>query len=261
MKVSLRIMLYSLTVLSFLLSGYTLYTAITANYNHSIPEEKGCEGKKHSFDLASAVSTLNLKKIKQTFPYDKYLESGKYCDAASIGQDLATLNTLIPDQEDSNREIFIDALTNKLEEKTSSRFDNLNLDSLIIVSQWVDEFKTYERTSPNDGALYGIVYEHWMNFITNQLSTYYEKKPSIRFNFKFKFLQSICESKKYSPSVGKSKLQKVVEYSLEQEGDYLFNRFWHGTNFLIKLAFGILFFLFNYMIYCTYQYSFKKQRL
>jgi len=100
-----------------------------------------------------------------------------------------------------------------------------------------------------------------MGFISSQLGRHYDNDSSVKFDFKFKYLQSICESKRFAPAVGMSNVEKVVEYTLGEEYDYLFNRFWNGTGVFIKGIIIILLFTFIYMLYCTYQYSFKKQIL
>ena len=160
-----------------------------------------------------------------------------------------------------NIEVLIHALTNRLETKIKDRFETFNPDSLIMISQWVNEFKVYEKIDNQNGALYGIVYDHWMGFISSQLGRHYDNDSSVKFDFKFKYLQSICESKRFAPAVGMSNVEKVVEYTLGEEYDYLFNRFWNGTGVFIKGIIIILLFTFIYMLYCTYQYSFKKQIL
>jgi len=258
MKTIVKIFLCSFLLLFFILAIYILYAAAAANYNNKIPVEKICNKLNAEFDLEARLSEFDLSNLKDVFPYDTYLEFENYCDAEAIKRSLEKLNTINANQENINRSILIHAFTNKLEAKVATNFQEFNADSLIMILHWIDEFKTYEKIDTKNGALYGIVYEHWMGFIANRLSVYYENNPSIRFNFKFKYLQSVCQSKKFTPAVGKSNLEKVVEYTLNQEFSYLFNRLWNGTGIFIKFIFILLSSIFTYMLYCTYQYSFKK---
>lgn len=258
MKRIVKIFLFSFIAVFFIFIIYVLYTAKETDYNNTIPIARNCENLDSKFDFEAVLKKLDLSELRAVFPYDTYLEFENYCDAEAIKRSLEKLNTINVNKEDSNRDILIHTLTNKLEAKIETRFQEFNADSLIMLLQWIDEFKTYEKIDTKNGALYGIIYEHWMGFISNRLGVYYNDNPFIRFDFKFKYLQSVCQSKRFAPAVGQSNLEKVVEYTLNQEYTYLFNRFWNGTNIFVKLIFVLLFSIFIYMLYCTYQYSFKK---
>lgn len=258
MKIIIKITIFAFALVGVTSVLYLSYVIKGIDYNSKIPVKVDCSKLDATFDFDSALRALDLTKIKELFPYDSYLESGAYCDAAAIGNSLEKLNSINPNHERANRSALIHALTNKLEARISDRFDHFNPDSLIILLQWVDEFKTYEKVQPEHSALYGIVYTHWMGFITNQLGKHFECQPAIKFNFKFNYLQSNCQARRFAPAVGMSNLEKVVKYTLGEEYDYLLNRFWNGTGIFTKSVFALLLFIFIYMSYCTYQYNFKK---
>lgn len=253
-----KIVSVSIILIFFVSIFYIFYAAKAANYNNKIPIERTCTKLDSKLDFETVLENLDLSKPKEVFPYNAYLESENYCGAEAIKHSLESLNKVNPNQENTNRAILIHALTEKLEAKIATRFQEFNADSLIILLQWIDDFKTYEKIDTKNGALYGIVYEHWMGFIANRLGVYYENNPSIKFNFKYKYLQSVCQSKKFALAVGMSNSEKVTKYLLNQEYCYLFNRFWNGTGISVKLIFALLFSFFIYMLYCTYRYSFKK---
>ncbi|MFK8101610.1 MAG: hypothetical protein AB8G15_03765 [Saprospiraceae bacterium] len=260
MKTLFRSLIYFLLAGCLVAISYLLYVVQQADFSATIPTEMTCLTD-NPFDFEVALNGLDLTKLNAAFPYEAYLASSDYCNAAAIENSLKKLNQLNPNQPEENSDILISALTNKLEARVEERFKNFNADSLIMIQQWVDEFFTYEKVKLENAAVYGIIYEHWMGFIAKQLGEHYDRQPAIKFRFKFKYLQSICQSKRFSPAVGKSNLEKVIDYSLGQEYGYLLNRLWNGTGFLIKLVFLLLFVIFLYLLYCTYQYNFKKQIL
>ena len=108
-----------------------------------------------------------------------------------------------------------------------------------------------------DAYVYGIAYEHWMNFISNKLGEYYENTPGIKYDYKFKYLTSVCRSKMFLPPTGNATDEKIVNYLSEQKYAYLFNRFWNGTSIWIKLLFSLLAVIVLYSIYFTVKSKFK----
>ena len=254
----MKIFFVSIAMVVLVLIVYVLNAAIKNDYDHIIPIEKKCTDTASDFNLETELNKIDLIEIKKTFPYDTFFKHGNYCTAGAVQNILDILNKVNPDEDKSNRGVLIYALTEKLQNKIAHRFETFNPDSLILILQWIDDFKIYENIDKKNSALYGVVHDHWMVFISNQLGKHYEREPSIRFSFKFKYLQSTCQSKKYAPAVGKSNLEKVVEYLLNEEYDYLFNRFWNSTGLFVKSLMILLFCFFTYMLYCTFQYSFKN---
>jgi len=234
------------------------YLVVNKDYDDKIPLEKQCAASFSDYNFASLVDSLNSSITESNFPYNEFLSSESYCDAATVKYTLNNLNKINPSREGQNRDILTVALTDKLENFYADRFKNFNADSLIIMLQWASEFKAYEEFEKENSSLYGIIHHHWMNFVSNQLSQHYKEDKKIKYDFKFRHLQALCQSKKYAPSVGKSKLDKIVQYTLSQEYCYLFNRFWKGTGFSVKFLFGIVFSTFVYMAHATYKYTFKK---
>ncbi len=253
-----RVVAYSFPLLVLTPIIFLGCLAVKKDYDATIPSEQRCRINQDDVAFYESLWHADPSGFFDSFPYRFFIENGVYCSAAAVKANLLALNKVSPNTRKENQGLLIQALTTELEVFQASRFEEFNPDSLIILLQWVDEFKAYEDMEKEDKALYGIVYTHWMNFITNQLNKHYEDKPSRKFDFKFKYLLASCQAKRFSSSIGKSKLEKVVQYVLEEKYGYLFNRFWNSTGLVAKLAFFLLCLLFCIMTYTTYEYLFKN---
>ena len=186
-----------------------------------------------------------------------YLDSADYCDIASIHADLKVMNAIIPNTKE-NQKILVKALTNNLEEKISLKFNKYNPDSLIMLLQWVNKFHHYKDIDTANKKFYRMVHRHWYNFVSNKLGQYHDKDPDIKYDYKFKYLVSICQSQNYPPDIKNSNTAKIIENMVNNKWAYLFKRFWDGTGAIFKLVILSLILFTSYSYYCVYILNFKK---
>lgn len=252
-----KLMVYVCCAAALLMVVYIANIISSLDYDNEIPEERRCEN--HDFDFEISLQNVPRAELEDRFPYHQYFSSSAYCDVTGVINSLMILNERYPNSaEQENVEFLIDAFTTKLQDYHGNSFSIYNPDSLILIADWADQFKVYEQITNSNKALYGIIHDFWISFIAEQLSVHSKQYSSIRYDFKFKYLQSICQSKRFPPSVTTSNVEKIITYAINSEFDYLFNRFWNGTRYYVKIVGIILISILLYLFYCTFMYNFKN---
>lgn len=249
-----------LALLLIIISGIIIWffsVVITTDYSTNIPKEKPCSPERN-FNLYSNLITIDKSNLIETFPYKTYLDSANRCDLNSISNDVAALDSVNPNEKSLNREIISIALTKKLEERIKPTFDSYNPDSLINIVQWAEKFNHYQEFDKANAKLYRVIYKHWINFVSNKLRVYYDNVPKHKYDFKFQFLVSICQSKNLSPPIGNTDKEKIIYNLIIKDYSYLFSKFWYDTSFNYKTL-GLIFILITaYGYFCIIKTHFKK---
>ena len=174
-------------------------------------------------------------------------------------KDLQVLDDSYPSNTSLNRELLVQSLTTELEKHWAAKFSTFQPDTLIHLLQWAARFNDYKDVvSKSDAKIFRIVSRHWFIWVSNQLAQFSKKKPSIKYNFKFKYLVGVCQSKGFSPPIGNSNIEKTVNYFIEQSYSYLFNRFWNSTGLGFKVMAGIGLMIFLYSFICIFKVHFGK---
>jgi hypothetical protein len=203
--------------------------------NAEIPKEMPCAASGR-FNLYPHLMDKGNANLMDSFPYEIYLDSADRCDVTSISRDLISLDSVNPDNKNQNREILSIALTNKLEERLKPSFDKYNPDSLIYLVQWAEKFNQFKDFDRANAKLYRVIYKHWIQFVANKLRESYDREPKHKYDFKFQYLTSICQSKNLTPPIGNTAFEKVIYHLITKNYTYLFRKFWYDTGFLYKLA-------------------------
>lgn len=234
---------------------------LKTDYNATtLPKEETCPSPS-SFCLSPSLKSINMENLKESFPYSIYLDSADWCNVNSIAKTVTNLDSINPEAQSLNREIISIALTQKLEERIKPTFVKYNPDSLISIIQWAEKFNQYQQFDKKNAKLYKVIYKYWINFVANQLGEYYQKEPKHKYDFKFQYVSSICQSKNLTPSVGNTNKEKIVAYVINKEYSYLFSRFWYGTSFVWKLVILLFLILTAYSYYCIFKLHFKKEKI
>lgn len=196
---------------------FICYKISIVNYNDNIPVNK--------------VSILPLKNHS----YFILLDSLKKKDEISSNQQ-------------ANQEYISVVWTTELQKKIDSKFTQYNPDSIIMLIQWAEKFKTYGEVDQNKSTLCNVIYTHWLNYCVNKMNQYYEENSGIKNDYKFKYIVSRCSEQQYYIAIGNTHLEKVIENITKANFSYLFNRFWIGSSVFIKtIVFGFIA-LFVFMI-------------
>lgn len=257
----MKLILSKLSVIFFILiSGIIIWflsIVLTTDYSSNIPKEKPCLTKRN-FNLFTVLVAIDKSNLIDSFPYEIYLDSADRCDLNSISNDVSVLDSVNPNEKSLNREVISIALTKKLEERISPTFDAYNPDSLICIVQWAEKFNQYQEFDKSNAKLYRVIYKHWINFVSNKLRDYYDTDPKHKYDFKFQFLVSICQSKNLSPPIGNTNLEKIIHNLIIKDFSYLFSKFWYDTSFIYKTL-GLIFMLVTvYGYICIVKTHLKK---
>ncbi len=243
---SLLVLLIALSFLGFLIGG--------VDYTSDLPQTKRCSPGT-SFRLAPHLPEVDTTISINNFPHQVYLDSANWCSITPIIENLMTMDTLYPNDEINHQVILSTVLTQKLTERWKQSFTHYNPDSLIILIHWAEQFFHYANLDQKHGKFHRIVYRYWFNFITTRLNQYAEDSPTIKYDYKFRYLVSLCHSKQFSPPVGNTKVEKVFYNILDSNWAYLFNRFWNSTGPSIKFLVALLSLFQAYAFWCIIKVS------
>lgn len=250
-------LVFSILATLVILFFFVTFRIVNTDYSVEIPSEKECPpGNVPS--ILRFIQKADAADMAVSFPYDSFLDSTSFCSIRSIQNDLKIIDSCFKENPNSGKEIYIRALTEKLEERIGPSFTQYNPDSLIALIHWVGKFDVYKDLDDQNGRIYKIIFRHWMNFISNRLGKYYEDDSAIKYDFKFRYLTAICQSKKYAPPLGDSKTEKVVTNLIDSKWAYMFNRFWNGTGLKFKLLASLGLLLTLYGFFCIFKTHFKK---
>jgi hypothetical protein len=250
-----------LWVLVAALMSLLLYFVLKADDDILVPAQKNV-ARKNSFDLRSHIQGINAADIVNSFPYKAYLDSSNYDNILFIKNDLVTLDSLNPDIG-ANRQLFAELLTNKLYSRDSIRLAGNSLDSLIPVLQWAVKFSDYAEIDITNRSLFRSVHSYWINIISNKLADYSRETPSIKYQFKFRYLVARCEEFKFFPSVHVTSSEKVVFNITHHKWAHLFSAAWDQTSLSEKLLglFLILSVLYGYVLVIRQFFSLIKKNI
>ena len=234
MKKTVSYIIYgiSLTGLAFL--AYLLVIIIRTDYSSNIPQESSCP-KKPEFNLSRHLHSWDKSQPLTSFPYLVFLDSVNTCDIDAIQQNLSILDSINSGNSTANQHVIAIALTDSLWSQIDQSLVNYNPDSLIILVQWAERFNHYKDYDLGKAKLYRVVYKFWINIVANQLRTYYDNKPSHKYDFKFNYLTAICQSKNLAPPIGNTDFEKIIHNLINKNFAYLFSKFWHDTGIFYKL--------------------------
>lgn len=232
---------------------------ISVDYTTSIPVEQVCNNEK-SYFIADHLKNINKTNLLDSFPYHWYVDSAGRCNINSIKKDLEVLDSVNPAGiGGDNQQILSIALTNKLEEKIKPEFEKYNPDGLIKVLQWAEKFNYYSDIEEKNATLYQVIYTYWLTFISNKLSDYYKIDQSLKYNFKFKYLNARCKEKQFGAPINNSNTEKIINNLIENNWTYLFSRFWNDSDILIKLI-GLIALLVVFIPYLIIYRIIKKNK-
>lgn len=252
-----RILLLNIGIL---LVGLLLLTiiAVSADYSTQICPEDRCYFQGEHIPVAELLIPENGTYLLDSTSAIKYVYNAALCDIPKIRRDIYTLDSLLGDGK-TGRDIYIDLLTTQLLNRVEASTSANNLDSLTALAQWVVRLDCLKDSDPDYGRVFKVVYRYWMNYISNKLGQYFEEDSSIKHNFKFRYLCALCQSKKFSPPLGNSKIEKMIQYMTENQWMYIFNRFWYGTSILIKILALSATLLTLYGYICIFIRHFKRK--
>lgn len=258
-----KILWIPLTVIALLLlvaCGQLISVTSQTKQSAELPSEWTCPASAFK-SIAEITQDLNqdTATILQQFPYQVYLAEGNYCNIEAILTDLAYLASLEGENEGESSDILMDALTTHLETKIGSSFEQYHPDSLIQLLHWANQFGHYANYPSAYQLEYSVIHGFWLDYIANKLSAYTEENSDVKYAYKFAYLRYNCELQQYRAPIGKTRLEKVVDYFIESKYSYLLERLWNGTSGVFKFVVLLGLLLTVYAFYRTIQFHLIKK--
>jgi len=191
-------------------------------------------------NLSKHLSNIKNSSANDIFPFHLYLSSDNYKDINQINRDLEIVDSLYPAHVNVNRDIMTIALTDSLQQMKYGDISKIDLDSVSYLMQYITGFMYYSMLSSVNQNLYASIYDYWMNFVSNYLTTYSESNKNAKFNNKFIYLVNQCEEGKYNVAIKIKSIEKVVYNLTNNYYGHLVNASWNQSSNLERLVFTLL---------------------
>jgi hypothetical protein len=225
---------------SSLLLAVLFFKIVNADPSANIPQLEIVTDAS-AFDLATHIPNGAGYDVYKQFPYTAYLDSANIRNIRAIKRDLSILDTLTHDPG-SNRRTLSHALTEIRGGRLEYKFSEYQPDSLLVLIQWAEQFQYYAQFDQDNDIFYQSIYTYWLGFATNKLAVFSRQDPSLRHDFKFKYLVARCNEKKFSTPVKVSSFEKVLDNILYSNWGHLIHASWNQSSWLLKTGM-LLFFL------------------
>ncbi len=248
---------------TFLLSPFwilgVVFLILVANidYNSQIPQIRPCDSQLE-FDIEHYLNSIESSRIEDDFPYSIYLDSSNLCDVDSIICDARRIGKFYKGDDISGFDIITNAMTTELERRNKNLDFKYNPDSLIRILHWAMRFNHFSDDYEIN-KFQSILKSFWFNKVSNKLSSVAKQSPRIKYDFKFRYLVSLCHSNMFSPSIGNSNFEKVIFYFIDSNYCYMFNRFWYSTGLEFKLGVALIAVFQLYSFWCVFVVHFRKK--
>lgn len=234
-------LLITTTIILIFIITICIYV-ISADYSHNVPRERPKIHKKNLF-TKKFLYDIDKNNISKTFPYNKYLDSCDRFDVKSIRNDLSVLYRIDSVNFMDYQKAISIALCDSLANRMKYVLNNYEPDSLILLIRWAEKFSAYADIDQQNSKLYNVIFSYWLNYISNKLSDYYKERPSIKYDFKYRYIVCRCIENQYNSSISNSNFEKVIIYFIQKNWSYLLNKFWISTGILYKLVVLLIFIL------------------
>jgi hypothetical protein len=215
---------------------FFFWKIVETNTNDDIPQVREYSDRMIKICDWPLVDSINPDDLPNRFPYKEYLDSCNTWNILSIKNDLACLDTLFENKNNNRRTLSI-ALTSKLSPRFDKYLQKYQPDSLLVLLQWAEKFKTYAEADQDNKIFYESIYNYWTDTISHILSRTGTKTSSIKYNFKFKYLQTRCIEQRVSPAIKKTSFEKAYENLIYNKWGHLINASWNQTSVIQKIVF------------------------
>jgi hypothetical protein len=219
------------------------------------------ENELYSFELVECdlsqredFSTLflfqNAKFVngKLNLPEKEYLEHFNYCSLDWMERDLIYLRDSMGFGNDV-KDSYFDLLT-------KVNFENYNIDSLSFNATSIfnaivmgERALIYSEQSEENRYFFKAMGRFWLNLSATKLTEICLNNPTLKYDINFKMLVDRCRQNQYNVEIKYVNSEKIVNYLINKEYTYIFNRFWYNTSVVTKC---LILFLVTYTIYSYY---------
>ncbi|MCU7551409.1 hypothetical protein OCK74_19965 [Chitinophagaceae bacterium LB-8] len=215
----------------------------SAGYDEKIAQEKPIVP--HQYSIRLLLDGITNEHLLEQFPYGRYLDSANIQDIQSIKNDLAVLNEKFPGDSMRNMQLISIALTDSLYAQYEKKhyFQIFDADFLTQLFQWAEKFNAYAEIEQSNTLLYGSIYNYWGSKISNHLGELSKNNSSLKYEYKFKYLKSKCDEKRFSVATKVGQVEKVAYNLLSSQWSHLLNASWNQATYMqlvVFFVFGIL---------------------
>jgi hypothetical protein len=232
---------------SFLFLLFFLWKIAKADTTAIIPQLSNGQGKKR-FDVSGCIRRADKSALFASFPYKDYLDSESVWDIDAVKHDLLVMDSLNADQGE-NRKTLSNALTQVLASRERVSLQTWQPDSLLRLIQWSEQFRYYAQYDGNSDLFYQSVYQYWFDLVTGRLSALSRDKPSLKYDFKFKYLVTRCYEQRFATSLKITSYEKAFDNVLYSNWGHLINAGWTQSSTMIKVLLFLFLLLTGYGVF------------
>ena len=199
--------------------------------------------------LAAAGSAFNLSAalrqtpagptpLKELFPYAAYLTATDRNDVRRLGQDVQVLDTLYPNNGHDNERLLYTVLTDSLAARWRPGPQTDSLSHLLYLLTWANQLPMAARYDAPRATFFNALHGFWVKRVAQALDGMYRHDAALKYSFRFKHLNQLCQEAKCGVPVGFSAPEKIVNNIVENRWAYLGTKFWRDSPTLTKVGVG-----------------------
>lgn len=228
------ILIFSVCLVSF------LYFLSSIDYSKTLSKKNFDTSTSDSKNIINIDDHITKDELNSVFPFNKYVNERKKATISIIKWDKNLLDQKYPDNGNENNRILSIAYTDSLFEIEKNSFSTYNPDYLIELLQWTESFRYAALLDAENEILYASIFDFWLNKITSNLVAFSTENHSIKYDFKYKYLEAKCAEYGFTFGTKVSSLEKVIYNIVDSNWMHLFDASWNQTNTLQKLIFLLL---------------------
>jgi hypothetical protein len=191
-------------------------------------------------DIITITGDIDESDLSRYFPYKIFLEERKNASIHIIRWDKLLLDRKYPNRSNENNRLLSKAYTDSLFENEKSAFSAYNPDYLINLLQWTESFRYAALIDEENEILYASIFDFWLNKITSNLVSYSTENVSIKYDFKYRYLESKCTEYGFTFGTKVSSLEKVIYNIVDSNWMHLFDASWNQSSILQKIIFLLI---------------------
>jgi len=207
----------------------------------NVKEKNNCfEGKKIELN-----NCLNIDNLIDTI---KFVRNNDFCDIKYLQKQILFFNSINTSRSNVDQ-FFINALTTKIYDQDSSKFNKLDFIYLSDKFNWAEKFKAYAEIDEKNSMVFSVVYDYWLKKIANRLQRISVENDKIKYNHNYRFLVNKCSEHQYFISIHSTRFDKFIYNLTNQKWVHLVNASWNQSSVILKLLFFLFLFITVYSYY------------
>lgn len=181
-------------------------------------------------------------------PEQEYLAHFNYCSLDWMERDLIYLRDSMGFGDDV-KDSYFDIHT-KVNFKNYT-IDSLSFNAISIFNAIVmgERSLIYAEQSKENRYFFKAMGRFWLNSSAEKLTEICLNNPKLKYDINFKMLVDRCRQNQYNVAIKYASSEKIVNYLINKEYTYIFNRVWYNTSVITK---GLIILLLTFTMYSYY---------